>query len=94
MNRNVCKLVLAVILIFIAGYGVYKNQFEKEPLSDIMIANVEALAFDESEGFDPDVFEGHKLIDCMDGDRRVGQTCERSYPEDQCNRKHAWGECK
>lgn len=78
-------------MIIIARYGVYRNQSEKEPLSDIMMANVEALAFDE--GFNPDVFEGYKLVDCMDGDRRVGQTCKRSYPEDQCNRKFVWGDC-
>lgn len=39
---------MVVILIIIAGYGVYRNQSEKETLSNIMVANIEALASDES----------------------------------------------
>ena len=94
MNVNAFKSVLLVMLLLVAGYSVYRSQPEKEPLSDIMVANVEALAFDEYEGFNPDIFDGHKLVDCIVGDRRVGQTCERMHPDDQCNRNFVWGDCK
>lgn len=40
--------ILVVFVVVLSGYGVYKNQLKREPLSDIMAANMEALAADES----------------------------------------------
>ena len=48
MIVKVFRPILVVFVVVLSGYGVYKNQLNREPLSDIMAANVEALAADES----------------------------------------------
>lgn len=45
MKKNLFKLVFVSIFASIAGYGVYNSQ-KKAQLSDLAIANVEALAND------------------------------------------------
>lgn len=42
------KVVATLIVVIIAGYGIYVNQ-KKETLSEIMIENIEALADNESD---------------------------------------------
>lgn len=46
--RNFVKVLLAFMLVAVAGYGVYTSQTKTE-LSDIMLENVEALADNESD---------------------------------------------
>ena len=41
--RNFVKVLLAFLLVAVAGYGVYTSQTKTE-LSDVMLENVEALA--------------------------------------------------
>nr|WP_302828806.1 NVEALA domain-containing protein [uncultured Bacteroides sp.] len=43
MKNLIKKIVLIVAIGAVAGYSVYNNQ-EKETLSDMLLANVEALA--------------------------------------------------
>ena len=42
MKKKFLKVVLGAALVAVAGYGVYINQ-AKETLSDVMLANLEAL---------------------------------------------------
>jgi len=45
--KKVIKLAFVAAFAAIAGYGVYTNQ-KPEAMSDLMLANVEALARDEA----------------------------------------------
>lgn len=58
MNVKVLSVICGVSVVTLAGYGIYKNQLKRDPLSDIMAANVEALAADES---------GFITIECIYG---------------------------
>lgn len=49
--KEFVKLAFVVIFAAIAGYGVYVNQ-KSDAVSDLLIANVEALASDESDAKD------------------------------------------
>ena len=83
-----------VIFATIAGYGVYTNQ-EVNPLSDLVLANVEALAMEE-EPIDPNKAYGYELQNCYDdeGERIIGASC--TQVEDRkasCSYSSAWGKC-
>lgn len=43
MKKNIIRTVLGAVLLAVAGYGLYMNQ-TKETMSDVMLANLEALA--------------------------------------------------
>ena len=47
MNKKLIRLAFAAALVVIAGYGIYANQ-KTDSMSELMLANVEALA-DDSE---------------------------------------------
>ena len=47
MKRNMIKAALFAVFAFVAGYGVYTSQKETA-MSDLAMANVEALARNES----------------------------------------------
>ena len=49
MKKNFMKVAFVAAFATIAGYGVYTNQ-KADAMSDLMLANVEALANDESSG--------------------------------------------
>lgn len=49
MKKNILKLAFASAFAFVAGYGIYASQQEVE-MSDLALANVEALAQSESDG--------------------------------------------
>lgn len=49
MKKNILKLAFASAFAFVAGYGVYASQQEVE-MSDLALANVEALAQDNESG--------------------------------------------
>lgn len=72
--RNVLKIMLVSTLILISGYNVYISQQEEVEMSDLAMANVEALA----EG------EGRLLVGC-DGSsvviicKRTCWSCYREY---------------
>ncbi|MBS5551989.1 MAG: NVEALA domain-containing protein [Bacteroides sp.] len=48
MKKNILKLIFASVFVLLAGYGVYNSQQEEVELSDLAIANVEALAGGEN----------------------------------------------
>lgn len=49
MKKNIMKLVFASAFALVAGYSVYASQ-KKVEMSDLAMANVEALASGESGG--------------------------------------------
>ncbi len=46
MKKNILKVALVAAVLATAGYGVYENQ-KQETMSNVMLANVEALADNE-----------------------------------------------
>lgn len=48
MRKNILSTAFAVVIMAIAGYNVYLNQ-TKSNLSDLALANIEALADDKPE---------------------------------------------
>lgn len=50
MKRTILKISMVAALAAITGYGIYANQKQETTLSDIALANVEALAQGESGG--------------------------------------------
>lgn len=53
-NEKIMKIAFVAAFAAVAGYGVYANQ-QSEAMSDLMLANVEALAGSEisNPGCDP-----------------------------------------
>lgn len=49
MNKKTIKAVLFAAVVAVVGYNVYETQLE-EPMSEIALANVEALASDSEMG--------------------------------------------
>lgn len=49
MRKKIMKAAFVAVFAAVAGYGVYMNQ-RTEAMSDLMLANVEALASGESSG--------------------------------------------
>ena len=49
MKKNILKIVFASAFALVAGYSVYVSQ-QKVELSDLAMANVEAIAQSESGG--------------------------------------------
>ena len=47
MNKKLLRVALLVAVVAVAGLGAHKAQAKKTTLSDIMLANVEALSSDE-----------------------------------------------
>lgn len=91
-TKKLKGILIVTAVIVVAGYSVYVNQ-EKEPLTGVMLENVEALAGDES-GSDPNIFYGKILKKCKDDNGRlIGETCTDGRPEDQCKLSAVWGEC-
>ncbi len=48
MRKKIMKAAFVAVFAAVAGYGVYMNQ-RTEAMSDLMLANVEALAGGESD---------------------------------------------
>ena len=51
MKKNILKITFAAALAVVAGVTAYQAQ-DKEMMSDLALANVEALARDENTGGD------------------------------------------
>lgn len=49
MKSKFFSIIVVVAFVSLSGYGVYKNQ-QKNVLSDVMLANLEALANDGESG--------------------------------------------
>ena len=48
MKKNVVKSIMIAVVAIFAGYNVYQSNMNSNELSDVMLANVEALAQGES----------------------------------------------
>ena len=53
MKKNIIRAALFAVFAFVAGYGVYTSQKETA-MSDLAMANVEALASGEDGNYDCD----------------------------------------
>lgn len=53
--RKIIKITFVAAFATVAGYGIYTNQ-RSDTMSDIMLANVEALASGESD-YDSEIWE-------------------------------------
>lgn len=86
------------LIAAVAGHSVYTSQ-KANPLSDLCLANVEALAMYEGDGtIDPNKAYGYKLTNCYDksdSDRITGATC-KDVADDKasCSYSSCWGKCK
>lgn len=49
MKKNIKKIVVVAVIAATTGFGVYTTQKSETTLSDISLANVEALADNETE---------------------------------------------
>ena len=83
MKKNILKLVFASAFALVAGYSVYASR-QKVEMSDLAMANVEALAQSESKlgytkstGQCPDPVWYKKWVSCSQG----GSESE-CYPSD------------
>lgn len=45
--KNILKVAVVAVVVLVAGYGVCNTQKEALTLSDLMLENVEALAYAE-----------------------------------------------
>ena len=50
MKKNLLKGLAVVAFAMIAGYNVYESDSKTEGMSELMLANVEALAGNENYG--------------------------------------------
>ena len=80
MKSKFFSIIVVVAFVSLSGYGVYKNQ-QKNVLSDVMLANLEALADIESSGTDKydiskqetnhtmngEIYKQSMVIDCYEG---------------------------
>ena len=48
MRKNILKMTVAVVALAAAGYCIYQNQMQGAIMSELTLANAEALAQDES----------------------------------------------
>ena len=83
---------VAVMILSFIGYNVCKVQ-KTVLISDIALANVEALA---SVGeADSNTAYGYKMKNCYNKNGAIiGNTCERNYPQDECKYTSTWGTYK
>lgn len=90
-TKKLKGILIATTIITVAGYSVYANQ-EKESLSEIMLANIEALAVDE---IDPNKAYGYELQNCYDDEERItGAHCVQVEDKTaSCRYSSAWGKC-
>lgn len=77
----------------IAGYNIYSSQ-ANEKLSNLMLANIEALANNGESGADPNTAYGYKLINCKKNGAIIGARCSLNQPSDECKYNNEWGSCK
>lgn len=89
MIKKVMGVIGVVAVCAVAGWN-YQQSEQSKGLSELALANIEALARYE----DPNDARGHKMTDCVDNGRITGARCESRNPEDVCNYRLQWGDCK
>ena len=92
MKKNLLKGLAVAALAMIAGYNVYQAHSETEGMSELMLANVEALAGYE---YNPNISYGYRLEECKDSEGIItGVKCSLYIRESECDNKMIWGRCK
>lgn len=71
--RNITKTALALVVSLTAGYGVYTSQ-QKSELSELALANIEALAGNEWDG-DNECHMDITFWECLKYTEGVGCYC-------------------
>ncbi len=90
-NQNLQVMYLLFLRWSSFRYNVYNSQ-KSDVMSDLALANVEALASGE---IDVNTSYGYGLRDCKDSDGNLtGKRCELTHPYDTCNNKLTWGNCR
>lgn len=69
MKRNLLKSLAVAAFAMVAGYNVYQSDSKTEGMSELMLANVEALASGEYGG---------NSITCYYGDKGSAYLCKCS----------------
>ena len=91
MNKKLLRVALLVAVVAVAGLGAHKAQAKKTTLSDIMLANVEALSDKEA---DSPKFAWSIKIDCPKWFTGDYQVCEMNGPGNLCSEPgHKTCEC-
>ena len=65
MSKTILKTLAVVAFAMIAGYNVYQAHSETDGMSELMLANVEALAGYE---YNPNISYGYRLEECKDSE--------------------------
>ena len=91
MKKNILKVAFVVAIALVSGINVF-NAHKTETLSDVALANVEALAMDE---FNPNISYGYYLKKCRGANNQIiGEKCELSHVHDsKCDNSKVWGNC-
>lgn len=95
MKKIIRKAAFVAAFALAAGYGMYSSQEEVE-LSELALANIEALARSEFPGItDPNKAYGYQLVNCYDNSGRItGATCVQvEDPKSECRYSSSWGDC-
>ncbi len=95
MGKKLFAILMVAVVATFAGYNIYQSQ-RMETMSDLMLANVEALAYYEGDDtIDPNKAYGYKLVNCLD--KFGAAKCDRCISvEDSkisCAYSSAWGKC-
>lgn len=63
MKKTALLVIIALIVVVISGYGVYRSVHNVPPPPDVTLANVEVLAEGEDSNVDcgPESFDNHIL---------------------------------
>ena len=91
MKKNILKVAFVAAIALVSGVNVF-NSHKNVALSDVALANVEALSFDE---INPNVSYGYYLEKCRDSNGRIiGEKCEPCFVyEPGCDNRKVWGDC-
>lgn len=92
MKKKTFRMAVTAVVVAAAGYGVYLNQAKANTISEIELANVEALAFTE---YNPNAWYGAKLVMCKDRHGScIGEKCQEVQDRtSKCNYSSTWGRC-
>ena len=92
MSKTILKTLAVVAFAMIAGYNVYQSNSKTEGMSELMLANVEALAGYE---YNPNISYGYRLEECKDSEGIITDVkCSLYIRESECDNKMIWGRCK
>lgn len=86
MKTKGLKMILAVIFVALAGYGVFASQQKSDNLSDVMLENVEALADNELPEFTITCSQrcDDGIGQCFTYDCNLGRCIATGVEDDHC----------